>query len=126
MAGFIRSSRLYERTSKKAGSKTDYKNGPEDNFEVSTGYSGRDVDKFARAGLTRQASSHIKSALIEECPVNVECRVVHAVDFPGSHQWYIGQILCAHVDAGYVRDHALLYWPREFRRVGGVIPVENA
>lgn len=37
--------------------------------------SGRDMDKFAAAGLTKVRSAHVGAASIAECPVNVECRV---------------------------------------------------
>lgn len=38
--------------------------------------SGRDSDKFIEAGFTIQRGKKIKSFLIEECPVNLECKVV--------------------------------------------------
>lgn len=37
--------------------------------------SGRDLDKFAAAGLTRVPSVHVRAPSIPECPVNVECRI---------------------------------------------------
>lgn len=39
--------------------------------------SGRDMDKFAAAGLTRVASKVVKAPSILECPINVECRIYH-------------------------------------------------
>ena len=37
--------------------------------------SGRDMDKFEAAGLTRVPSAHVAAPSILECPVNAECRV---------------------------------------------------
>ena len=36
--------------------------------------SGRDLDKFVAAGITRVESAHVSAPSIMECPVNVECR----------------------------------------------------
>ena len=83
--------------------------------------SGRVADKFAEAGLTPQKAKAIDSLLIAECPVNLECRVVHQVQYGGTHAWFIGQIEVAHVDPGYERDQALMYWLREYRSLGEVL-----
>jgi flavin reductase (DIM6/NTAB) family NADH-FMN oxidoreductase RutF len=87
--------------------------------------SGREADKFARTGLTPMKGKVIESFLIEECPVSLECEVVHEVDFGGSHRWFIGEIKAAHIDKNYTRESALMYWAREYRKVGEVIPVES-
>ena len=83
--------------------------------------SGRDADKFARAGLTPQKSVALDSDLIAECPLSLECRVVHTARFGGSHTWFVGEILAAHVDEDYAWDQALLFWRGEYRRLGGVL-----
>ncbi|MGD9397400.1 MAG: flavin reductase family protein [Candidatus Thorarchaeota archaeon] len=87
--------------------------------------SGREADKFVKTGLTPMKGKVIESFLVEECPVSLECEVVHEVEFGGSHRWFIGEIKAAHIDKNYTRDSALMYWPREYRRVGEVIPVEE-
>lgn len=83
--------------------------------------SGRDLDKFKEARLTPMKSKRIKSVLVKECPVNLECRIVHQIQYSGSHTWFIGEILIAHIDEQYSRDDALMYWLREYRRVGDLI-----
>ena len=82
--------------------------------------SGRDEDKFANVELTAKKGTVIKSALIEECPVNLECKIVHRVKYAGSHHWFVGEIVAAHIDDSYRRDDAIIYWIREYRRVGEV------
>jgi flavin reductase (DIM6/NTAB) family NADH-FMN oxidoreductase RutF len=89
--------------------------------EICGSISGREADKFAKAGLTQMKGKIIDSFLIEECPVSLECKVVHEVDFEGSHRWFIGEIKAAHIDQDYSRDSALIYWPREYRKVGEII-----
>ena len=83
--------------------------------------SGRDVDKFTEAGLTPQRGSVIDSLLIAECPVNLECEVVHRIQFGGSHAWFVGQIKAVQIEEDYARDQALMYWLQEFRAVGEVL-----
>ena len=83
--------------------------------------SGRKENKFKITGLTPQKGKVIDSFLIKECPVNLECRVVHRVDYEGSHKWFIGQIEAVHIDEDYARDKALMYWRYEYREVGKVL-----
>lgn len=83
--------------------------------------SGREGDKFAKAGLTPQQSTVIDSVLVAECPVSLECQVVHQVQYRGTHTWFIGEIQAVHIEEGYTRDQALLYWPREYRGVGEIL-----
>ena len=44
--------------------------------------SGRDMDKFAAAGLTAVASVQVSAPSILECPINVECRTYTSVAPP--------------------------------------------
>lgn len=77
--------------------------------------SGREGDKFARAGLTPQPGAVIESALV------AECRVAHEVEHGGTHRWFVGEIVAAHLAEGYTRDQALTFWPGEYRAVGDVV-----
>ncbi|UCE12920.1 MAG: flavin reductase family protein [Candidatus Heimdallarchaeota archaeon] len=83
--------------------------------------SGKDVNKFEATGLTLQKAQKIKSCLIKECPVSLECKIVHTIDLEGSHVWFVGEIVAAHKRKDYDRSQALIYWPREYRKVGEVI-----
>ena len=83
--------------------------------------SGRKEDKFKKTGLTPQNGKVIGSFLIKECPVNLECRVVHQVNYEGSHKWFIGQIEAVHIAEDYTRDKALMYWLGEYRKVGEIL-----
>ncbi|MGD2088702.1 MAG: flavin reductase family protein [Candidatus Aminicenantes bacterium] len=81
--------------------------------------SGRDVDdKYSTAGVTPFQGNKIKSYLIEECPVNLECVVVHQVGFRGTHQWFVGEIQAVHIDDTYTREQPLMFWSGEYRKVG--------
>ncbi len=83
--------------------------------------SGRDVNKFEAASLTPKKALEITSYLIDECPVNLECKVVQSINLNGTHVWFIGKVVAAHKHEDYDRSQGFLYWPREFRRIGEVI-----
>ena len=44
--------------------------------------SGRDLDKFQAAGLTRVPSVHVRPPSLAECPINVECRIYTTIAPP--------------------------------------------
>ncbi|MCE7748260.1 MAG: hypothetical protein GPJ51_07675 [Candidatus Heimdallarchaeota archaeon] len=84
--------------------------------------SGRDVeDKFKAIGLTPVKASKISSYLIKECLVNLECKVVHTLDLGGTHTWFVGEVVAAHLAKDYDRSKAFFFWPGQFRYVGDVI-----
>jgi flavin reductase (DIM6/NTAB) family NADH-FMN oxidoreductase RutF len=77
--------------------------------------SGRDADKFARAGLTASPGRMVKAPIVADGLVHYECRVVHRNDvIPGQlspdilaasyphgdfHRVYFGEVLAAYADA---------------------------
>lgn len=62
--------------------------------------SGRDVDKFAEMKLTPSKAEFVKAPLIEESPVNIECRVTQVIPL-GSHDMFIAEVLAVHADEKY-------------------------
>ncbi|WP_270553932.1 flavin reductase family protein [Cloacibacillus evryensis] len=58
--------------------------------------SGRDVDKFALPGLTAIAASEVSAPMIEESPVNIECRVERSM-LLGSHEMFLAKIIAVNV-----------------------------
>jgi len=59
--------------------------------------SGRNMNKFEAAGFTVQRSLLIRSPLIEECPVSMECKLIETVHL-GNHDWLIGEIVAVYCD----------------------------
>ncbi|HID95847.1 MAG TPA: flavin reductase family protein [Candidatus Latescibacteria bacterium] len=55
-------------------------------------HSGRDSDKFKETGLTPLPAKFVSPPLIKECIVNLECKVVGALD-TGDHTIFAGQIV---------------------------------
>lgn len=54
--------------------------------------SGKNVDKFAAAGLTPVRSSLVDAPYIGEFPLVLECRLLHAIEL-GLHTQFVGEIL---------------------------------
>jgi flavin reductase (DIM6/NTAB) family NADH-FMN oxidoreductase RutF len=61
--------------------------------------SGRDQDKFAKAGLTAVESSLVKAPYVAECPVVAACRLYKTLEL-GSHTLFVGEILDVLADEG--------------------------
>lgn len=83
--------------------------------------SGRDVDKFALTKLTPVPASKVSAPVIEESPLNIECKVVQVIEV-GDHVWFIGEVLATHVREGYEWEEGLLFkWVGEegfYHKVG--------
>lgn len=59
--------------------------------------SGKDTDKFKDAKLTPEPSSRLKTPLIKECPINIECKV-RDIAHLGSHDYFFGEIVAVHIE----------------------------
>lgn len=67
-------------------------------------FSGRDHDKFAAMGLTPVPAQVIRTALIKECPLNLECQVIQTVTL-GSHDLFLGKVVAAHIEESLLDAH---------------------
>jgi flavin reductase (DIM6/NTAB) family NADH-FMN oxidoreductase RutF len=59
--------------------------------------SGREVDKWAACGLTTAPAQNVRTPLIAECPVSLECRVTHQLTL-GVHDLFVGEVLTVQID----------------------------
>ena len=66
--------------------------------------SGKDVDKWKETGLTRgKANALFYAPIIEECPVNIECKVTEVKEL-GSHHMFIARVVGVQVDDTYMDE----------------------
>jgi len=65
--------------------------------------SGRDADKAAACGFTVYYGALETAPMIEQCPLNHECRVVHILNL-GSHAFVIGQVEGSYLTEGCASD----------------------
>ncbi|MBI2836496.1 MAG: flavin reductase family protein [Chloroflexi bacterium] len=92
--------------------------------------SGSKADKVAVSGLRVFYGKLGNAPLIEQFPVNLECRVVHALEL-GSHVLFVGRIEESHVSADCQTDGkpdiekilplVYVHGAREYRGVGSVV-----
>lgn len=66
--------------------------------------SGRNEDKFETAKLTRGKAQTVDVPIIEESPVNLECRVTQVLAL-GSHDMYLAEITNVMVDEAYMDEN---------------------
>ena len=66
--------------------------------------SGKDVDKWKEAHLTPAKAEKLRYApVIEECPVNIECKVTEVKEL-GSHHMFLADVLAVHADPQYMDE----------------------
>ncbi len=66
--------------------------------------SGRDVDKFKEMKLTPIEAQTISAPMIEESPVNIECKVKQILNL-GSHDMFLAEVTAVHADEQYMDEH---------------------
>ncbi|MBQ8802911.1 MAG: flavin reductase family protein [Tyzzerella sp.] len=66
--------------------------------------SGRDVDKWKETGLTKGKANELSYApIIEECPVNIECKVTEVREL-GSHHMFMAEVVSVQVSEEYMNE----------------------
>lgn len=87
---------------------------------VSGSYSMHHVDKWELADFRTYAATKIRAPMIDECPLNVECRLVatHAL---GDHTLFVGEAVWAKYDA---ERQPLIYHGGRYWQLGSQIPKE--
>jgi len=99
-----------------------------DEVHMCGSFSGNSVDKFKTTGLTPTQAKKVSAPLIDECPINIECKVVTSIK-PGTHTLFIGEVLATHVEQGLFDEGILdlekfsviIYNYREYRIPGDII-----
>ena len=66
--------------------------------------SGKEVDKWKEAHLTPAKAEKLAYApVIEECPVNIECKVTEIKEL-GSHHMFLAEVLAVQIDEEYLNE----------------------
>lgn len=67
---------------------------------IAGGFSGRHMDKIAKAELTLEPAKSISVPVIAEAMINYECKIIHSAESGSicSHRLYFGEILEAYAD----------------------------
>ena len=59
--------------------------------------SGRKYNKFVETGLTPVRATQVNAPMIEEAPVNLECKVTQIIPL-GSHDMFLAEVVAVHVN----------------------------
>jgi flavin reductase (DIM6/NTAB) family NADH-FMN oxidoreductase RutF len=66
--------------------------------------SGKDVNKWKETGLTEGKANALQYApIIEECPVNIECKVTEVKEL-GSHHMFLAEVVSVQVSEEYLDE----------------------
>ncbi|MDL2302240.1 flavin reductase family protein [Lachnospiraceae bacterium OttesenSCG-928-D06] len=65
--------------------------------------SGKDVDKFKELSLTPLKGKEVSAPLIEESPVNIECKV-REIQALGSHDMFLADVVAVHAEDKYMDE----------------------
>ncbi len=88
--------------------------------------SGKDTNKFETLGLTPLPAKKVRSPLVAECPVSLECRVLHRLPL-GTHDLFLGEVVEVwagedFLDAGgrisWAKVNPLIYCDHRYWRLG--------
>jgi len=63
--------------------------------------SGRDFDKFKEMKLTPEASNIIKTPMIAEAPISIECKVTQIIPL-GTHDMFLAKVVAVNADENYL------------------------
>lgn len=65
--------------------------------------SGREVDKISKMHLSLLPGEKVKAPLLEESPVNLECKVRQTLRL-GTHDMYLAEVAAVHADEAYLDE----------------------
>ena len=66
--------------------------------------SGRDVNKWKETHLTKgKANQLVFAPIIEECPVNIECKVTEVKEL-GTHHMFLAEVVSVQVSEEYMNE----------------------
>lgn len=73
--------------------------------------SGREIDKIEHFNLTLNESNTISTKSINECPINIECKVNKILQL-GSHDMFIADITGVNVDKSLIDEKGKIHFEK--------------
>lgn len=71
--------------------------------------SGRTNNKIEEMKFTMVEGTEVKSSYIDECPVNIECRVKNIIPL-GTHDLFLAEVLCSHIDSKLLDENEKIHF----------------
>lgn len=80
---------------------------PDENLVWETDFcgtkSGKEIDKFKEANLTKEKCENVSAPAIKECPIQLECKLVE-IKHLGSHDMFIAEIVGIRCEEKYLDE----------------------
>ena len=73
--------------------------------------SGKKIDKIKEMKFTMKECSNINAAYIEECPINIECKVKQIIQL-GSHDMFISEVLSSHINEELIDEKGKIHFEK--------------
>lgn len=71
--------------------------------------SGRTNNKIEEMKFTMKEGREVKSPYIDECPVNIECKVKDIIPL-GTHDLFLAEVLCSHIDSKLLDENEKIHF----------------
>ncbi|MBL4930761.1 flavin reductase family protein [Clostridium paridis] len=71
--------------------------------------SGKNVDKIKELGFTLKDGDNVAVPYIDECPINIECRVKDIIEL-GTHHMFIADVLGSHLDESLIDSNGKIHF----------------
>lgn len=71
--------------------------------------SGRTNNKIEEMKFTMKEGKEVKSPYIDECPVNIECKVKDIIPL-GTHDLFLAEVLCSHIDSKLLDENEKIHF----------------
>ena len=71
--------------------------------------SGKKNDKIAEMGFTLKESQKVSAPYIDECPVNIECKVKNIIPL-GTHDMFIAEVVASHVNEDLLDENGKIHF----------------
>ncbi len=71
--------------------------------------SGRTVDKIKEMEFTMVPGEKVGSSYIQECPINIECRVKNIIPL-GTHDLFLAEVLTSHIDENLLDENGKIHF----------------
>ena len=71
--------------------------------------SGKKNDKITEMGFTLKESQKVSAPYIDECPVNIECKVKNIIPL-GTHDMFIAEVVASHVNEDLLDEKGKIHF----------------
>lgn len=70
-------------------------------------YTGAKINKFKKFSLTPMNATKVVAPIIEECPINIECKVEKVIPL-GTHDMFLAKVVAINVDENLISENGKL------------------